>query len=527
MKSAILLALLVLASGPARAADPLRDALPPAFLEAEPGFAAIGALPEALDLPALERAALLASGVEEAALAPYISKLERLFDVLGREAGAIADPRARAEAALGFLHRNALRAYRGEATTLDGILDTGRFNCVSSAVLYLLAARSLGLEAGGVRTSDHAFATVLVGGRSVDVETTNPFGFDPGGKKEFKDSFGTVTGFAYVAPGGYGDRRPISARNLVGLILSNRASLLEQSLRFAEAVRLGADYAALCPGQESRGFFGDRINNLVASLESRRDYPGAEEVARAGAAALPSDPRLAALAASVSYNRAAALAQSGDWAAAFDAAVAAASPGNRAAERLVSDCLSGLAQALAQGGDYARARAAVAERAARAGPAAAAGASRLVGEVELVHAANSLPFPAAAAAAERILAAGEVEPARWTQALEAIYGNEAGRIGAGGDWLAGAALAERGAAIEARSAPGAAGGGSRLLGLAASLRHNFVAEAHNLFARRYNSGDYRGAKAAIEAALAAGGAALAKDPTLSGDLADAQAAAGR
>ena len=57
-----------------------------------------------------------------------------------------------------------LRAYREDATTLDGILDSGTFNCVSSAVLYALAAGSLGVEVAGVRTSDHAFCTVMADG---------------------------------------------------------------------------------------------------------------------------------------------------------------------------------------------------------------------------------------------------------------------------------------------------------------------------------------------------------------------------
>ncbi len=283
-----------------------------------------------------------------------------------------------------------LRAYREDATTLDGILDTGLFNCVSSAVLYMLAVRDLGIEVEGVRTSDHAFINVVIGGRSIDVETTNPYGFDPGGKKEFKDSFGRVTGFAYVAPGGYGDRKTISGRELVGLILSNRVATLERKGSFSEAARLGADYAALCPGPDSRAFLVDRINNYITDLESRRDFAGAQSAALAAAAELPSEPKLAELARAASYNEAIAIAQSGDWAAAFEAAVgdAAAWPGDSAAAALVSASLSSLAQAYARKGDFAGARTAVEERAGRAGPAATAAALSLVGDVELVGAAE-------------------------------------------------------------------------------------------------------------------------------------------
>ena len=281
----------------------------PDFLAADPGFADLGALAEPLDPASLERAALLASGLSPDRIGPYASRLARIVEETGSEAekaaGApTASATTKAESVLKFLHENLLRAYREDATTLDGILDSGLYNCVSSAVLYMIAARSIGIEVEGVKTSDHAFCAASVNGRSVDVETTNPYGFDPGGKKEFKDSFGRVTGYAYVAPGDYGDRKPIGDRELIGLILSNRASALERSGRFPEAAKLGADYAALCPGPDSRAFQVDRINNLVADLASRRDFAGATAVATAAAAALPDEPRLAALAATVSYNRA-------------------------------------------------------------------------------------------------------------------------------------------------------------------------------------------------------------------------------
>jgi hypothetical protein len=500
----------------------------PAFLQLDPGYAELGALVEPVDVSRLEEGALLASGVRPENLPAYEA---RLGAILGELAGSVGKGSGQAEAVLSFLHKSILRSYSEDATTVDGILDQGLFNCVSSAVLYSIAARSLGIEVSGARTADHAFCVVRVGGRSVDVETTNPYGFDPGGKKEFKDSFGRTTGFAYVAPGGYGDRKPIGAGELVGLILSNRASSLERSGRFAEAVRLGADYAALCPGPDSRSFLVDRINNLVASLASRRDYAGAEAAASAALAALPGEPKLAELAKTASYNRAASLIQAGDWPAAFDAALRAAAsyPADQAVASLVANSLAGIAEGYARNGDYSGARRAVADRAQRAGQAAAASAFARIGEIELVSAANSQPFALAAATADRILAAGEVGVSRYAQAIATIYGNEAGRQGSGGDWLGGAALADKGAAKlrAVGAASGAAASGARsfaedLANLGQSLRHNFAAEAHNRFARAYNSGDYAAAKAAIVAALAA----LPDDPSLKRDLAAAQSALG-
>jgi hypothetical protein len=487
------------------------------FLRSEPLFAELGALPEPLGLKSLEEMALLASGIAPEALASYEARLAKLFAGLRDETASIQEQAAKGEAILAFLHRGPLKAYREDATTLDGILDTGEYNCVSSAVLYVLAAKSLGLEAEGARTSDHAFSVLVTKDRRIDVETTNPYGFDPGEKKEFKDSFGRATGYAYVAPGGYGDRRSASAKELIGLILSNRASKLERYGRFAEAAKLGADYAALCPGDETRAFLVDRINNYVADLASRRDYEGAESAAIAAAAAWPSEPKLAALAATASYNRAAALAQAGDWAGAFDRAT------SKALRELAASSLMSLALGSARKGNFAQARADLAARADRADAAALKAAYAAIGDIELVSAANTLPFGEALRAVDRLLASGEVEPARYAQAAATVYGREASRIGNTGDWLGAAALADGGVAKLREAKLGDAKYTAELTRLAQTMRRNFAVEAHNHFASLYNAGKYAEAQTAIETALAS----LPGDASLERDLAAAKDAAAK
>jgi len=531
-----LVALLALpGAADARPQEPL---VPPQFLTPDPGFAEIGKLPDPLAVRNLGRAALLASGVTQDRLAAYESRLDSLYGELKAETGGKGDGEARGEAALEFLHKRVFKAYREDATTLDGVLDTGVFNCVSSAVLYMLAAESLGLKVEGARTPDHAFCVLVTGRRRIDVETTNPYGFDPGNKKEFKDSFGRATGYAYVAPGSYGSRTTIGGRSLVGLILWNRVSALERQRRFPEAAKLGVDCDKLVPGAESRSFLAQRINNLVADLEARRDLAGAEAAAQAAAAAYPGEASLAALAQAASYNRAVDLANSGNWEAAFTLAAVAKgaaqagsgkaraaapdgtqAPGEGEWSELMASALVNLARARSAQEDYDGARRAVAERAPRAGASAAAKAYAAIGEDELVRAANKLPFAEAERVADRVLSAREVSVDRYGQALAAIYGNEAGRMGKAGDWLGGAALADQGAAkLAAAKAPG----DRTLFQLAQTLRHNFTAEAHNRFARLYNAGDYRGAAAEARKALAA----LPDEPILTRDLAAAEAAAG-
>ena len=130
------------------------------------------------------------------------------------------------------------------------MLSNGSFNCVSSSVLYMILCKSVGVDVTGIITKDHAFTSVYVDGKNIDVETTNRFGFDPGTRKEFHDQFGRQTGFAYVPPGNYRDRHAISQIEFVSIILRNRISELEDRNRFAEAIPLAIDRAALLHGAE-------------------------------------------------------------------------------------------------------------------------------------------------------------------------------------------------------------------------------------------------------------------------------------
>jgi tetratricopeptide (TPR) repeat protein len=100
------------------------------------------------------------------------------------------------------------------------------------------------------------------------VETTNPYGFDPGNRKDFHDQFGQVTGFAYVPAKNYRDRAFISPLELVSLILSNRIAALEKAGRFAEAVPLAVNRHALL-GDRAGGsseFFEDPYKDMMNRL---------------------------------------------------------------------------------------------------------------------------------------------------------------------------------------------------------------------------------------------------------------------
>jgi hypothetical protein len=234
----------------------------------------------------------------------YMNTLRQAVEELGT--GLRGGARDRGDYILSYMHRKFLRSYSVRQTRLDTLLSNGRYNCVSSAALYLILARSQGLEARGVATRDHAFVTLGQGDESWDVETTNLYGFDPGSRREFHDQFGKLTGFAYVPARNYRDRIELSPLELISLIIHNRIVDLEQQGRYAQAVPLAVNRASLLAERRSPAvsdFFADpgqdlreRILNYGASLlNAGREEEGLRWAVYAGpaftGAAGPDDSR--------------------------------------------------------------------------------------------------------------------------------------------------------------------------------------------------------------------------------------------
>ena len=84
------------------------------------------------------------------------------------------------------MYEKVIVAYKERQTRLNVMFADGSYNCVSSSLLYLALAKACGLDVRGQVTPNHAFCTLYVtdgsgGGKTkIDVETTNPYGFNPG-----------------------------------------------------------------------------------------------------------------------------------------------------------------------------------------------------------------------------------------------------------------------------------------------------------------------------------------------------------
>ena len=109
--------------------------------------------------PKLERhsfaeAALIASGVVDAEKRTvYLDRIDRIEAEARKAVAGARTVAEKGEKLLQFLHVGPMKeGYEGQQSLIDVLLDTGKFNCVSSAVFYNIFARRLGLGArGGTR----------------------------------------------------------------------------------------------------------------------------------------------------------------------------------------------------------------------------------------------------------------------------------------------------------------------------------------------------------------------------------------
>jgi hypothetical protein len=287
--ASILLLLVTLAGFPQGAAPSQPSSFPE--LSPLPIAATLNGMSEPLSVDTLVDSALALSGTPAESMAAERALLVKKVEIFQNETSGILDERQRGESALQYLFSNVIRNYSLMEARVNASLATGVYNCVSSAVLYMILARSIGLSVSGVRTTDHAFCTVMVNGSPVDVETTTPYGFDPGTKKEFKDAFGKVTGFSYVPPSNYRDRKAIGDKELLALILYDRAAVQPLATAYSMAAR-----------DDFLRAFSVSISDLAASLGTQDRFQDALSLLREAEAAYGRNIELDRRMSEVFYN---------------------------------------------------------------------------------------------------------------------------------------------------------------------------------------------------------------------------------
>ena len=174
-----------------------------------------------------------------------LSEFEKIKRAVSTEEMLSLKEDERGRAVLKYLYNEYLTTYSLNQTRLDVALENGSYNCVSSAVLYLAAAKAAGLQVYGQRTTQHAFCSIYVPSQKagqttkIDVETTNPYGFNPGSKEEIENE-SQIKRYYVVPKKYYANRQEVSDAVFTGLIAGNLCSDYIKSGDYQKAIPLGA-----------------------------------------------------------------------------------------------------------------------------------------------------------------------------------------------------------------------------------------------------------------------------------------------
>jgi hypothetical protein len=191
-----------------------------------------------LDRHSLLVSALVASGIESASDRDgYLRRFEHWVAELKVSGRVTGSPRDRAAAIHDFLHERAFTGgFREASTSLVETFEHGRFNCISSVIVYLAVAERFGLSAHGVEVPAHAYA-VVDADRPIVVQTTCRawFAAEDQGLQEalLRRTLGHAAATAAASPKG---GRRLSDVGLLAVVYYNRGVDQLEAGRFAEAV---------------------------------------------------------------------------------------------------------------------------------------------------------------------------------------------------------------------------------------------------------------------------------------------------
>ena len=181
----------------------------------------------------------------------------RLKEKVSSPAFTALAPDEKGRAVLKLLYNNLLTTYDFNQTRTNVALETGVYNCVSSALLYMAVAKAAGLEVRGQKTSEHAFCTVYISGakagqvQKIDVETTNPYGFNPGSKETIENE-DKIQGYYIVPKKYYANRQEVSDKVFTGLIAGNLCAAYIERENYHKAIPLGAARYELVQQEQSK-----------------------------------------------------------------------------------------------------------------------------------------------------------------------------------------------------------------------------------------------------------------------------------
>lgn len=241
-------------------------------------------------------AALLAGGVQDAdQRQAFLDQINRWVEEVRSELANTKDDAERGERLLRWMHAHVMTGgYQSLQTDLNEIAERRTFNCVSSAVLYVILAQKLGLDARGIDVPDHAFAILYDETWHADVETTVEVGFNPIRDEQAIQAVEKLTGFVYIPDTDREQRREIREAGLAALIHYNHGVLFAAEGRYPDA--LAAYFRALTLDHECYPAVHNALITLAQwclALCEQAKFEDAIAIASLGRSLAPQDAGLA------------------------------------------------------------------------------------------------------------------------------------------------------------------------------------------------------------------------------------------
>jgi hypothetical protein len=237
-------------------------------------------------------AALIAGGTNDVdTLNACRRRWEETRTLLHSAAVPVGSPRQSAAALLAWLHQRVLTGgYDARCSDLAATLREGRYNCVTSAVLFHMLAADVGLPTAFVECRGHVLVDVLGPDGPIAVETTCPTWLD-GAAGRPPEAAPAATGAPAVPRPGSAEthRRTISETGLVAIAFYNRGVDCLEAGDPAGAV--GANWLALqCdPASDAaRTNLLAAVNDWALAQAAQGELDTAQELLSAGLQLAPS-----------------------------------------------------------------------------------------------------------------------------------------------------------------------------------------------------------------------------------------------
>jgi len=215
-----------------------------------------------LDNWSFAEASLISSGVYDTdQRSQLLKQLNELTDEARTLTASTTSAFDKGRLLLEWLHEHSMsKGYVEAQTDMSYILSNNVYNCVSSATLYNIVGKRLGLDVRGIEVPDHAFSILYDGTDHVDVETTTPIGFDPARDRAAMNAFSKTTGYTYINDKHRAKRREIDDAGMVALTYYNHGVTATEKDDFSSALLFYFRALSLDPRNKSA------IKNTLAVL---------------------------------------------------------------------------------------------------------------------------------------------------------------------------------------------------------------------------------------------------------------------